>query len=91
MKMRVAEQFQQIGFDDLKIHPEFLTEILSRDQDLSLILEKRGQTIRYAYLRTYDADSRRILDEAKAEYREKKAQGYSREEAFQDFENAQRI
>ena len=55
MKTQVAENFQDIGVDDLKIHPELLTKILFQDQDVSLILEKRGQKVRYAYLRTYDA------------------------------------
>uniref|UniRef100_Q3AQW2 Uncharacterized protein n=1 Tax=Chlorobium chlorochromatii (strain CaD3) TaxID=340177 RepID=Q3AQW2_CHLCH len=89
MKSQITEQFQQIGLDDLKIHPELLTDILSNKQDLSLILEKRGDIIRYAYLRTYDSDSRKILEEAKAEYCLKKEDGYSREEAFQDFEDVQ--
>ena len=89
MKTQVAENFQDIGVGDLKIHPELLTKILFQDQDVSLILEKRGQKIRYAYLRTYDAESHSILEEANADYLRKKNQGYSREQAFQDFEDAQ--
>lgn len=89
MRSQMTEQFQQIGLDDLKIHPELLTGILSNEQDLSLILEKRGHTIRYAYLRTYDTESRSILEDAKVEYRLKKEHGYSREQAFQDFEDVQ--
>ncbi len=89
MISQMTEQFQQIGLDDLKIHPELLTAILSKEEDVSLILEKRGHTIRYAYLRTYDTESRRILEDAKAECRHKKEHGYSREQAFQDFEDVQ--
>jgi hypothetical protein len=63
--------------------------MLSSDDDGSLILEKRGHTVRYAYLRTYDKDSCRILEEARTEYAEKKKQGYNREQAFQDLLEAQ--
>jgi hypothetical protein len=80
----VAENFQNIVLEDLKEHPELITEILCNDQDVSLILEKRGHTVRYAYLRIYDQESRRILEEAKTEYLQKKQQGYSREQAFKD-------
>ena len=86
---QIAEKFQNIILEDLKIHPELLTGMLFSDDDVSLILEKRGQTVRYAYLRKYDQDSRRILEEARREYAEKKKQGYNREQAFQDLLEAQ--
>jgi len=86
---QIAEKFQNIVLEDLKVHPELITGMLFSEDDVSLILEKRGQTVRYAYLRRYDKDSRRILEEARTEYAEKKKQGYTREQAFQDLLEAQ--
>lgn len=45
--------------------------------------------MRFAYLRTYDKETTRILEEAKLEYAQKKQEGYPREQAFQDFLDAQ--
>ncbi len=59
------------------------------NQDVSIILEKRGNTIRFAFLRTYDQETVRILKEAREEYALKKEQGYNREQAFQDFMEVQ--
>jgi hypothetical protein len=87
---QVAEKFQNIVLEDLKVHPELITGMLFSDDDMSLILEKRGHTVRYAYLRTYDKDSCRILEEARMEYAEKRKQGYNREQAFQDLLDVQK-
>jgi hypothetical protein len=81
---QVAENFQNIVLEDIKKHPELITGMLFDDHDISLILEKRGNTVRYAYLKTYDKDSRRILEEARSEYVRKKKEGYTREQAFDD-------
>ncbi len=84
-----AGQFQDILLDDIKGRPELITDILFDDDDLSLILEKRGKTVRFAYLRRYDSDTTRILGEAKREYAQKAREGYNREEAARDFLEAQ--
>jgi len=84
-----AEQFHDILLDDIKAHPELITDILFDDDDLSLILEKRGKTVRFAYLRRYGRDTTRILEEAKQEYAQKAQEGYTREQAAHDFLDAQ--
>lgn len=84
-----AEQFHDILLDDIKGHPELITDILFDDEDLSLILEKRGKTVRFAYLRRYDRESMRILREAKQEYTQQVQKGYTREQAAHDFLDAQ--
>ncbi len=86
---QIAEKFQDILLDDLRGHPELITNMLFNDQDVSIILEKRGNTVRFAYLRTYDKETTRILEEARREYAQKKQEGYTREQAFQDFLDAQ--
>jgi len=85
---QITDRFQSIVLEDIRNNPELIMEILFNDKDISLILEKRGNTVRYAYLRTYSNDSRRILDAAKDEYIQKKKKGYNREEAFKDLTEA---
>ncbi len=85
---QIADRFQSIVLEDIRKNPELLMGILFNDKDISLILEKRGNTVRYAYLRTYSSDSRRILEEAKNEYLQKKRKGYNREDAFKDLTEA---
>ena len=84
-----AEQFHDILLDDLKGHPELITDILFDDDALSLILEKRGKVVRFAYVRRYDRDTIRILEEAKQEYAQKMQEGYTRKQAARDFLEAQ--
>ncbi len=86
---RPAGQFQDILLDDIKGRPELITDILFDDDDLSLILEKRGKTVRFAYLRRYDADTTQVLEKARREYAQKAREGYTREEAALDFLEAQ--
>ena len=59
-----------------------------KEQDVSVILERRGDKVSYAYLKTYDRESLRILREAKEEHRRCRKSGYTREQAFGDFEEA---
>jgi hypothetical protein len=40
-------------------------------------------------MRTYDSDTKRILVEAREQYRRRKQQGYSRDDAFADIEAVQ--
>ncbi len=81
-----SEKLRDVSLEDVKAHPEMITDLLSGEDDVSVVLEKHGDTVRFAAMRTYDRDSVRILEEARAEYRERQARGYSREEAFADLE-----
>ena len=81
-----SEKLRDLPLEDVKAHPEIITDLLSGDEDVSVVLEKHGDTVRFAAMRTYDRDSVRILEEARADYRRRKARGYSREEAFADLE-----
>lgn len=81
-----SEKLRDLPLEDVKAHPEIITDLLSGDEDVSVVLEKHGDTVRFAAMRTYDRDSVRILEEARADHRRRKARGYSREEAFADLE-----
>ena len=85
-----SERLRDLPLEDLKAHPEIITDLLSGEDDVSVVLEKHGQTVRFAAMRTYGRRAVRILEEARAEHRQLKKRGYSREDAFADFEAVQK-
>lgn len=85
----ISEEIQDLLLEDIKNNPELITGLLFKDQDMSVILEKRGGTVHFAYLRTFDKETTRVLEEAKNEYAQKKKEGYTREQAFKDFMDVQ--
>lgn len=89
MVEQITGEYQDISIEEIKNRPEIVTDWLLNDDDVSVIFEKRGQRIRFAYLRKYDSETMRILKEAKKEYTQKKQEGYTREQAFQDLLDAQ--
>ena len=87
--IQTSEKLQDILLEDIKKRPELITGFLFSDQDVSVILEKRGNVVHCAYLRTYDNATTRLLKEAQEEYVQKKKEGYTREQAFRDFMDVQ--
>jgi len=79
---------EQISVEDIRNNPELIADILLKEQDVSVIFERRGNKVSYVYLKAYDEESLRILREAKEEHRRRRERGYSREQAFGDFEDA---
>jgi hypothetical protein len=63
-----------------------ILDLLAGDDDVSMVVEKHGDTVRVATMQRYDNDAKRILAKAREEQRQRTAQGYSREEAFADME-----
>ncbi len=80
----------RLSIKEVKKNPGLVADLLLKERDVSLIFEKRGDTVSYAYLKTYDEESIRILREAKKEHEEAKRHGYNREKAFEDFEEARK-
>lgn len=81
---------QYMSVEDIRNNPELIADILLKEQDVSVIFERRGDKVSYAYLKTYDRESFRILREAKEEHRRCKERGYTRKQAFEDLEAAHR-
>jgi len=86
---QISEKLRSIPLEHVKAHPEIITDLLSTEDNLSVVLEKHGNTVRLAAMRVYDKDATRILQEARREYLQKKEKGYSREQAFADLEAVQ--
>jgi hypothetical protein len=63
-----SEKLRNFPLADVKAHPEIITDLLAGDDDVSVVLEKHGNTVRFAAMRTYDKDSLRILEQARDRY-----------------------
>jgi len=87
MMEQLSEQSRHMSVEDIRSNPGLITELLLKDQDVSLIFEKRGNNVRYAYLKTYDRENIRILQEAKEEHKRLREKGYTSEQAFKDLED----
>ena len=79
---------QDILVEDIRNEPELIADLLLSDDDVSVLLEKRGEVVHLAYLRTYDPQAVRLLEEAKAEHAQMSRKGYTREDAFRDLTEA---
>ncbi len=86
---RIPHELRDVPVDEVRAHPEVITDLLFGEEDVSVILEKHGDVVRFSAMRVHDKDATRILREAKAEYLAKKARGYTREEAVADLEAVQ--
>ena len=89
MMRQRSEPLRDLALADVRAHPELITDLLLSETDVSLVLERHGDTVRVAAMRTYDQELRDLLEEGREQYREKKQRGYSREEAFTDLEAVQ--
>ena len=85
---QLSEQSQHISVEDIRNNPELIANILLKDRDVSVMFKRRGNKVSYAYLKTYNKESVRILREAKEEHKKLGEKGYTREQAFGDFEEA---
>ena len=85
-----SEELRDVALEDLKAHPEMITDLLSGEEDVSVVLQKRGDTVRLGAMKTYSKEVRRIAAEARAEYAEMKRRGYGRKDAVADLERFQR-
>jgi hypothetical protein len=84
-----SERIRDLLFEDLKAHPEIVTDLLSEKDEVSVLLRRSGDRVRFAATRTYPKEAVELLAEARSEYAEKKRSGYSREDAVADFESFQ--
>lgn len=77
---------QNVPLRHLQAHPEMVLELLSGEDDVSVILQKRGETVSLGAMKTWSKEAVRIAQEARAEYAELKGRGYDREDAVADLD-----
>ncbi len=85
---QITENPEYMSVEEVRKNPELITQLLFKKQDVSVLIEKRGNKIRYAYLKIHNKKAVKILEEAKKENETLKEKGYSREQAFKDFHEA---
>lgn len=79
---------QHMSVEDIRNNPALVADLLLKERNISLIFERRGDKVIYTYMKTYDEKSLRILREAKEEHKKRRESGYTREQAFEEFEDA---
>ena len=82
MVMR-SNKLRDFSLEDGK---DMVMDLLSGDDDVAVVLEKRGGKLRLATMQAYDHEAMSIIDEAREMSERLKAEGYSRDEIFDDME-----
>ena len=81
---------QHMSVEDIRNNPALVADLLLKDHNISLIFERRGDKINITYMKAHDEESLRILREAKEEHKKHRESGYTREQAFDEFEEARK-
>ncbi len=81
---------QHFSFSEIQEHPKQMLELLAKEQETVFLVKRKGDDITICSYPAYSQEVNDILEEAKAEHRQKKQNGYTREQAFQDFRESQR-
>jgi hypothetical protein len=89
MEEIIEDTVQKLSFDDFKNHLEQIANVLAQSNDIALMLKREGNQVFVYYHKPYSEEVNSILDEAKRVHQRKKSEGYSREQAFADFMQAQ--
>lgn len=85
----IGVEADYVSLVDVQQKPQLITDLLLKDEQVSIIIERQGDQIRFAYMKTYRQDTRRIVREARQECIELLNRGYTREQAIEDFWDAQ--
>ena len=81
--------WRQVSIDDFKHLLDLLADEMIAMDEASVLLKKSGDQVFVYFPKTYRAEVDEILEVSKRELQRKQSQGYSREQAFQDFMEAQ--
>ncbi|RLC09430.1 MAG: hypothetical protein DRI57_22160 [Deltaproteobacteria bacterium] len=81
-------EIQEFSFSDIRVHPNIITDILDKGEDVSLMLRRQGDKVTAYSHRTYSDEVNDILEEAMAEYEAKKQAGYDKKQVFRDFKES---
>ncbi len=87
---KIAEHsVEKFSFDHFRSHPELVVNALAENNDTSIMLKRLGNQVFVYYQKKYSNEVNEILEESESEYQKKLQEGYTREQAFQDFMEAQ--
>lgn len=85
----VEHSVEKFSFEDFKSRVQFVVEALAASTDVSIMLKRKGNQVFVFQPRTYSDEVNDILEESDREYQRRMKEGYTREQAFQDFMEAQ--
>lgn len=87
---KIAEpSVRKFAFEEFSKHLQVVVEALADNNNISVMLQRRGDEVFVFCKKRYSDEVYAIYEEAKREYQRRKQQGYSREQAFEDFMKAQ--
>jgi hypothetical protein len=89
MEKILEKSLEKVPIDGLKNHLEIVMNALVESKDISILLRRRGDQIFVFYQKRYSDKVNEIFEKAQREYQRREKEGYSREQAFQDFVEAQ--
>ena len=87
----VENALQKFPLDDFGSHLQLVLDALAESNDASIMLRRQGDQVFVYYQRKYADEVNDLLENAKKEHLRKKSERYDREQAFQDFMEAQRV
>jgi len=82
----------EFALGEIEQHPEIITDFFRKNKRVCLILQKdeESNTIHIGIRKVYSKQVTELLEGVYKKYTEKKKKGYSREQAIQDFLDAQK-
>ncbi len=89
MESSPRQSVRQFSFDDFMNNFAIIKDALAENKNISIMVRREENLVFLYFKRAYDDEVEMILADAKAEYHRKNAQGYTHEQAFKDFMEAQ--
>lgn len=87
---KIAEpSVRKFSFEEFTKHLQVVVEALTESNNASIMLQRQGDEVFVFYKKRYSDEVYEILEECEREYQRKLKEGYTREQAFEDFMEAQ--
>jgi hypothetical protein len=87
---KIAEHaVEKFLFNDFKTYFELVVNALAESNNGAIMLARQGDEVFVLYRKRYSDEVNEILEESEREYQRRMKAGYTREQAFQDFMEAQ--
>lgn len=85
---QIAEIQGEARIEDSQEQIQTVKSLLDENENLAVLIERQGDTVRFALMPTYDEETVRFVEEARREHARSKAAGSTREDAIADFNKA---
>lgn len=90
MERSPSQSFRQFSFDDFMNNFAIIKDALAENKKISIMVRREENQVFLYFRKAYGDEVEMILADAKAEYQRKNAEGYTREQAFKDFMEAEK-